>query len=95
MQPLSFHKLHCLTDSMLSEEKGIIMSGSSKSITVCKGCEKEVKQGKWNVDREGASGVGSIDTSRKDSGCEVFSSGICCQTVSKTERGENVDGGRL
>lgn len=47
------------------------------------------------MDREGASGVGSIDTSRKDSGCEVFSSGICCQTVSKTERGENVDGGRL
>lgn len=85
---------------MLSEERGIIMSGSSKSITVCKGCEKEVKQGNQlklvlNVDREGASGVGSIDTSRKDSGCEVFSSGICCQTVSKTERGENVDGGRL
>ena len=45
LQLLSFHKLHCLTDSMLLEERGIIMSGSSKSITVCKGCEREVKQG--------------------------------------------------
>ena len=44
--PSSFHKSHCLMDGMLLKERGIIMSGSSKSIMVCKGCETEVKQGK-------------------------------------------------
>ena len=46
LHPKSFHKAHSLTEGMLLEESGIVMSGNSKRIQVCSGCECELKLGR-------------------------------------------------